>query len=110
MPWHWGQARPENHYAHIANVVTWSLASTMDSITWAKVEQDTSPPSPPSPTPATGAGNGARHTTLRMAAPARQPLLHYDDDGAHSTMASWSSGRWVLISIRQHTNSTCGDQ
>ena len=73
-------------------------------------ERDTSPPSPPLPTPATGAGNGARHTTLRTAAPARQPLLHYDDDGAHSTMASWSSGRWVLISIRQHTNSTCGNQ
>ncbi len=82
----------------------------MDSVTWAKVEWDTSPPSPPSPTPATGAGDGAGHITLCTAAPARQPLLHYNDDGAHSTMVSWSCGCWVSILIRQHMNSTCGNQ
>jgi len=57
-----------------------------------------------------GAGNSAAHTTLRMAPAARQPQLHYDDDGAHSTMVSWSSRHWSSISITERMNSTCGDQ
>jgi len=54
-----------------------------------------------------GAGNSAAHTTLRMAPAARRPQLHYDDDGAHSTMALWLSRRWSSISITEGMNLTC---